>query len=369
VSAETPHDASSNSPDTIAAPGSFYIPSLDGIRALSFLLVFVAHAGLGDYIPGGFGVSVFFLLSGYLITTLLRMEYSRYREISLRSFYLRRVFRILPPLYIVLALGALLSHFDKSGPGIPLLGTLSQIFQVSNYYQIYSTLAPTIPGSGVLWSLAVEEHFYLIFPVLYLWMLRRFSAARQALVLLCLCGAALLWRCLLIYGLHADFNRTFFATDTRFDSILFGCIIAIVLNPMLNDPLYSALLRHMRWLLPVSTLLLLATFLTRNDEFRETFRYSLQGVALTPLFIAAIQYRSSPLVRFLNLGSVRFLGVLSYSLYLCHYIILTSIHDAWNGNQILIAILAFCAALLVATLIHYWVERPCARIRKRLSKA
>ena len=77
-----------------------YIPSLDGIRAIAFLFVFIAHAGLDKIVPGGFGVTIFFFLSGYLITSILRLEASRTHKISLRKFYLRRAFRILPPMYI-----------------------------------------------------------------------------------------------------------------------------------------------------------------------------------------------------------------------------------------------------------------------------
>jgi peptidoglycan/LPS O-acetylase OafA/YrhL len=86
-----------------------HIPSLDGLRAASFLLVFAAHAGLKDIIPGAFGVTVFFFLSGYLITTLMRGEVSRTGRVSLTSFYLRRALRILPPFYIVLVAATLLA--------------------------------------------------------------------------------------------------------------------------------------------------------------------------------------------------------------------------------------------------------------------
>ena len=116
--------------DSIAPPGSLYIPSLDGIRAISFFLVFFAHAGLGGIVPGGFGVSVFFLLSGFLITTLLRTEFARYQHVSLRDFYLRRVLRILPPLYVSLALAMVLSSIGTGAPGIPFAGTLAQALQV-----------------------------------------------------------------------------------------------------------------------------------------------------------------------------------------------------------------------------------------------
>jgi peptidoglycan/LPS O-acetylase OafA/YrhL len=356
--------------ETIAPRDSLYIPSLDGIRAISFFLVFFAHAGLGAIIiPGGFGVTIFFLLSGYLITTLLRLEFARYRRISLGGFYLRRVLRILPPLYVVLVLAVLLYRIGWGQSPIPVAGTVSQILQVSNYYQIYAMPAITMPGTGLLWSLAVEEHFYLLFPLLYVWMCPRFSGNRQAIILLGLCAAALAWRCILHFHFHADLMRSYYATDTRFDSILFGCAFAIAANPILHDPLHEWSIRQMKWLVPLSVIVLLATFLLRNDGFRDTLRYTLQGLALIPLFIAAIHYQKSWPVLFLNLPFVRFLGVLSYTLYLCHSVIMESVAVALPDRPVLTGAISLACALGFATLVHYGVERPCTKIRKRLSKA
>ncbi len=356
--------------ETIAPPDSLYIPSLDGIRAISFFLVFFAHAGLGaTIIPGGFGVTIFFLLSGFLITTLLRLEFARYRRISLGSFYLRRVLRILPPMYVSLVLALLIYHAGAGHPPIPIAGTLSQALQVSNYYQIYAANPITTPGTGVLWSLAVEEHFYLLFPVFYAWMCPRFSASRQAFILLLLCAGALAWRCVLHFGLHADVLRTYYASDARFDSILLGCVFAVAANPLTRDPMHERILKHMGWLLPLSLSVLLGAFLVRNDGFRETFRYTVQGLALIPPFIAAIHYRKSPVVRFLNLPFMRFLGVLSYSLYLCHAIFLVSIEGLAGGSSFLTGAISLAAALCFATVVHYAIERPCTKIRKRFSKA
>ena len=89
----------------------FHIPSLDGIRGIAALIVFMSHAALPEIFPGAFGVTVFFFLSGYLITTLLRREYASTGKIALKPFYLRRVYRILPPLYIVLTIAVLLDVF------------------------------------------------------------------------------------------------------------------------------------------------------------------------------------------------------------------------------------------------------------------
>jgi peptidoglycan/LPS O-acetylase OafA/YrhL len=361
--------ASARPQESIAPPDTLYIPSLDGIRAVSFFLVFFSHAGLGGLVPGGFGVSIFFLLSGFLITTLLRTEFARYRRISLRNFYLRRVLRILPPLYVVLALAMVLSSSGPGAPGIPFAGTLAQALQVSNYYEIYASHMLTMPGSGVLWSLAVEEHFYLVFPLLYLWMCPRFSVGRQSLTLLTLCAAALAWRFILHLHFHADFVRTYYATDARFDSILFGCLFAIAANPVLHDPLHGWFLRRMKWLVPLCVVVLLGTFLVREQSFRETLRYTLQGLALIPLFIAAIHYQKSWPVLFLNLPVVRFLGVLSYTLYLCHDVIMETVARVRMTGGFVTGAVSLACALAFATLVHYWIERPCTKIRRRLSKA
>jgi len=354
--------------ETIAAPNSLYIPSLDGIRAISVMLVFFSHAGLGSILaPGGFGVTIFFLLSGFLITTLLRLEFSRYQRISLGDFYLRRVLRILPPLYVSMALAIVLYLLEPGHQALPVAGTVAQALQVSNYYLIYASHGVILPGTGVFWSLAIEEHFYLLFPVLFAWMCPRFSVNRQTIILLGLCAVALAWRCILHFQ-GAALLRTYYGTDTRFDSILLGCVFAIVANPVLHDPLHEWFIARMKWLLPLAVIVLLGTFLIRSDNFRETFRYTLQGLALVPLFIAAIHYQSSWPVRFLNLPFMRFLGVLSYTLYLGHAIIMEYVHRNLPANDLVVGAVSLGCAIGFATLVHYWIERPCAQIRKRLSK-
>jgi peptidoglycan/LPS O-acetylase OafA/YrhL len=355
--------------ESIVPKGGLYIPSLDGIRAISFFLVFLAHAGLGKVlVPGGFGVTIFFLLSGFLITTLLRMEYQRFKRVSLKDFYLRRVLRILPPLYVTIVLSVLIVLLGRVSTGIPFQGTLSQVFQYANYFEIYSNNPVSMPGTGVFWSLAVEEHFYLLFPIFYIWMCGRFSNSRQAVVLAMLCAAALIWRCVLCFHFHASADRIYLATDTRFDSILLGSIFAIVASPILRDPLHERLVAHLRWLVPVSVAVLLVTFLCRSEGFRNTLRYTLQGLALMPLFIAAIRFQDSWVVKILNLSWVRFLGVLSYSLYLCHSIILEAVIRTWHAGPVFTAVAGIIGAMIFATFVHYAVERPCTKIRKRLSQ-
>ena len=260
----------------------FHIPSLDGLRTLSFAVVFAAHAGLYYVVPGGFGVTVFFFLSGFLITTLLRLEFDKTGSVSLRKFYVRRALRILPPFYLVLFVAsALVALGAVAGPVEPR-AVLAQSLHYANYFIIGHGSGGFAPGTAVYWSLAVEEHFYLLFPLLYLSLRKRgVSAAGQALTLGALCVVILGWRCLLVYGLHSSVDRTYVASDTRFDSILFGCMLAVFGNPMLDTPrigdrVWKAVL------LPLGVLGLLASFLIATADFAKACATRCRGWRSSP---------------------------------------------------------------------------------------
>jgi peptidoglycan/LPS O-acetylase OafA/YrhL len=351
-----------------AGGASRHIPSLDGIRAISFLLVFVAHCGL-EIIPGGLGVTIFFFLSGYLITTLMRSEFDRNGRVSFSDFWLRRALRILPQFYLVLAAAygsaVLLGQFHLLQWHI----LLAQALHVTNYWIIAEGYEgfPNFTGTVVYWSLAVEEHFYVIFPFLYVWMRRRNMAGRQqAVLLLSLCGVIVAWRCWLVLGLHVATDRTYMASDTRIDSILFGCVLAVYRNPVRDRvPGSESLWRIL--VVPLAVLALLLTLFVRAEWFRETLRYSLQGMALIPLFAAAIRFPGWLVFRWLNWRPVAFLGVLSYSLYLVHFGAIFIVRDALHGAApVLTGVLAFSGALVVAWILYRFVERPCAVLRRRL---
>ena len=346
------------------ARGGFHVPSLDGIRAVSFLLVFVAHAGLQDYVPGGFGVTVFFFLSGYLITTLLRMEHDAHGTISFSQFYLRRALRILPPFYIVMVAAAIAAGMGVISGGLHPEALAAQALYYANYYIVGHGYNDLPSGTGVYWSLAVEEHFYLVFPALFFVLRRYLPRKRQALVLLGLCAAVLGWRLILVYGMHSATDRTYLASDTRVDSILFGCALALYGNPAVDGP---SRISESGWkwgLLPASLLLLLFTFVFRDPGFRQTFRYTLQGIALAPLFVVAMRYPDWGPFRLLNLRAVSFLGVISYSLYLVHHVLLDVVGSVPSLSR---AALALSASIAVAYAMYVLVEKPCGRLRRRLA--
>lgn len=346
--------------------GAGYIPSLDGIRAISFLMVFAGHGGLGNIVPGGFGVTVFFFLSGYLITTLMRIEASRTGMVDVQKFYIRRVLRILPPFYLVLAVAIALNAVKLLGGSFHPAAVLAQLGQVSNYYLIknHSLIEATpsifIAGTVVLWSLAVEEHFYLVYPFFYRWLRGLDSQRRQAAVLSGLCLLVLLWRIFLIYGLSSPGERTEAGTDTRIDSILFGCLLAVAGNPVLDPK--PGWTRHLRVVTLLAVATLLFTFLYRDSNFRYSYRYTLQGLALLPCFTVAIRSRGA-LFAFLNWEPLRFLGVISYCLYLIHLCALDAVERLLGRPGILASCIALACSIAFAIIVHYAVEIPSQKLR------
>jgi peptidoglycan/LPS O-acetylase OafA/YrhL len=332
-----------------------HIPSLDGIRALSFLLVFVAHAGLDKYVPGGLGVTIFFFLSGFLITTLMRKEYAKSGTLNLKHFWARRALRILPPFYIVLAVATLATATAAAGP------FLAQAFHFTNYWVINHGYDGMAQGTGVYWSLSVEEHFYILFPWIFLAM-QRLNRQNQVGVIYAACALVLAWRCWLVLHGHVSTDRTYMGTDTRIDSILFGCALAIwnVDNRKFIER---------RWYFYTAAALVLLGFclIVRSDVFRETLRYTLQGLALTVVFIAAVKFPRWLPMRVLNWKPVAFLGVLSYSLYLLHFAVIFAVQAAVpNVPALAQGLIAFAISLCCSYVIYIVIEKPCAKLRHNL---
>jgi peptidoglycan/LPS O-acetylase OafA/YrhL len=353
----------------VSAPGSAsHIPSLDGIRAVSFLVVFLGHAAPRHMpVTAEFGVTVFFFLSGFLITTLMRTEFEKHGSINVRHFYLRRALRILPPFYLVW-LAATLAALLLYPPGTLYGPTMAaQLLFVANYEGLYA-LNREAPGTGVLWSLAVEEHFYLLFPWLYIalqkWHIPR---RRQAWLLWGLCALILAWRFIMTLVIHADSKRIYIATDTRVDSILFGCALAVYGNPALDEPSGTPNLWKY-WLLPAALVALGLTCAYHGDVYRQTWYFTAQGVVLTLLFTAAIRFYTWPLFRILNARPVIFIGALSYSLYLVHQVVLRAVGRLWpQGNAVSRAGVTLAASMILAWAIYRLIETPCARLRKQLT--
>jgi peptidoglycan/LPS O-acetylase OafA/YrhL len=349
------------------------IPSLDGLRAISILLVLVSHAGYGSVVPGGLGVTIFFFLSGYLITTLLVDERERSGRIHIGKFYLRRVFRLFPPLVVTLVIAYSLVFLGLLDGGVSWKGVLAQLLYFANYYGLFFDSGnTTAAGTGILWSLAVEEHFYLIYPAVLAGLLA-LGLSRQRIVgvLAIACLAVLAWRMHIASQPTFEIERTYYSSDTRVDSIVFGCLLALTANPRsakagTSNPFFE---QTPAALLAVSAAIMVLTIAWRDTYFRETFRYSLQGLALMPVFYFAIKYAAHFPFTLLNRPWVVRIGVYSYAMYLIHYVVIKAIEKnaPWlAAAKPLLVLMTFIIAMLYAAILDVYVDRYFRRLRKRL---
>lgn len=340
------------------------IQGLDGIRACAFLLVLCGHCGL-SWIPNGFGVTVFFFLSGYLITTLLRQEWLRSGSVSVSKFYVRRAFRILPPLYCALVLAVAMAGFGVLHHPVQWKAVVAIQLFLTNYAAL--TPGVSIPlGLSPLWSLAVEEHFYLLFPWVYLLLLRAETRrGRQAAYLAAACGLVLCWRVVLMMDFHVFWNRVYTGTDTRLDSILFGAILAIVANPVF-DRVPGATRRRCAVAALFGVCILLASIAMRSEVFRQTLRYSIQGVALAPVFFYIVRYSDSWATRCLEWKPLTRIGDWSYALYLIHYTVMFSVETWITSNPVAKLLLTLIISVGLAELVRQYVEKPMNKLRNRV---
>lgn len=349
----------------VAKGRGFRISSLDGLRALAIMLVFAGHSEqLPKVIEPGVGVTIFFFLSGYLITTLLRREYDLHGHISLKDFYQRRVWRIFPPLYVALVVGLAITLTGVLPGDVSPGGTVSSFLHFANYWMVF--FDEGIPTAlRVLWSLAVEEHFYLLFPLAYVWMRKRLMPAKkQAIIFSVLCAVVLAWRSFVWIAMDVSIGHIYYSTDTRLDSILWGCVFAIVANPVIDKP-FGPDWFWMGIAVPLGALL--TVFGTKGTDLSPTIGYTLQAVGMALAFTAVIRFPTFFPFRFLNWRPVVWLGMVSYSFYLVHRFFILWPYENLNINPWLSAGLALTGATLAAWAMHHWVERPAAKMRDRLA--
>jgi len=344
------------------------------MRAISVLIVVLGHSGLQAVVPGGLGVTIFFFLSGYLISTLMLSEHERTGGLNILNFYARRVFRLMPPLVISLAIAYALTYFGLLAGAITSKGLAAQLLYFANYYGLFFDPGNTIPeGTGILWSLAVEEHFYIFYPLLMTLLLgSRLRPRTTGALLGIVCLAVLAWRFHLVQSPGFFPDRTYYASDTRIDSIVYGCILALVMNPA-RQPQRPGAMSMAQWaVFATAAAAMLLTLLYRDPTFRETTRYSIQGLALMPIFYFAVRFSDNRLFRWLNSPWAVTLGVYSYAIYLIHYVVIGFIDKNFPAIAAKSFIL-FPAALLIsiayAAAVEHFVEPYFKQLRRKFRSA
>jgi peptidoglycan/LPS O-acetylase OafA/YrhL len=356
------------------APHIAYRPGLDGLRALAVIAVFLYHSRI-DWMPGGFlGVDLFFVLSGYLITSLLLVEWEARNRIDLRRFWLRRARRLFPALVVVVLAALILGAIFARGDLARTRGdAISSLFYYTNWHLVLANHSYFVRmGSPSLlqhlWSLAVEEQFYLIWPLLLVPGL--VLVGRKRLPLLIVAGiagsAALMW---LLYK-PTDPSRVYYGTDTRAFLLLMGILLALV---------WPAIER-MRRSLPLLELLGVAALVgsvllfRQMQDFNPTL-YRGGDVAAAFCFavlIAAVAHPMTGLGRALGVAPLRWLGERSYGIYLWHWLVIAlmrpGVDISWTGPGVVVAQAAI--VLSAATLSFRYVEQPIrtGSLQRRLAE-
>lgn len=348
-----------------------HIRYIDGLRGMAILIVVLSHAGLGWIIPGKFGVTLFFFISGYLITKLLMLETEEKGRIRLRDFYLRRLFRLYPALLVMTGLSCLFGWLLLCP--IPWQDILAALFYFTNYY--IGWIRPVVPDCfrllDIIWSLSVEEHFYFFFPFITGLLLGDGSIAKRKIfqyVLFALCILALACRCwLYLHDFSTDPNgvagRVYFSTHMRMDSILWGCIASFWLFGGRSARFVRLASGRLGFF--AGLILLLLSFTIRWEAFRQTFLFTFQGVGLL-LVVPSLHFSRLHKIRsLLELPWLQFIGRISYSLYLFHWGA-SKLANHWFVEHSLRWQLLFWPLSIALTLFSYYcVEKPFVSLRRR----
>jgi peptidoglycan/LPS O-acetylase OafA/YrhL len=340
-------------------PTAGYRPWLDGLRGIAVLLVVAEHVGqVGSLrVPEGLGetgVGIFFGLSGYLITGLLVDEWTTAGRVSLRRFYVRRVARLLPALLVMLTL-CNLGYLALGRHGI-LRGSLYALSYVANYATILT--GNYVPGYGQTWSLAVEEHFYLVCPLALVAVLARGSNVHRLLRwTLLACGVALAWRCFLVLATSAPDLLMYHGSLERADALLYGCVAALAVRTGWRPG------RWMGWCGAV--ILCVTVVLTDRGPFGMTLVQAAIGVASAALAVSLDHHPGSP-PRLLSARPLVWVGLVSYGIYLWHWPLLSMAGTVGADTPLGALVVGFAITPAVAALSYYLVERPArVAIRRR----
>ncbi len=332
------------------------------MRAISVLLVILGHLGI-PYMPDGHGVMIFFVISGFLITWLLLKENETTGTVSLRDFYIRRMLRLFPAFYVFwivyVALAVLFKHESYWAQ------YFSAFFYVSNYYS--AIVKPDHMALAHTWSLAVEEQFYVLWP----WLFFRYRNDLKALtyILSSLIVLGWIYRLCLWFWFQASHVWMFCSFDTRMDQLAVGCLLAILLKRRAGEEVFGRLCGSP--LYPLITLALLCASIGRGMSTDETYLFtvgfSLDAILIAVLLSQLIALTGSPLWKWLDSAPLRYVGRVSYGVYLYHWLVDWSL---LNTRMTILPVpikivIAVGASVGLATMSYFIIEKPFLVMKNR----
>lgn len=347
-------------------PAINHIPALDGIRAVAVSLVVIFHV-LPLSLTGGFlGVDIFFVLSGYLITLLLLQEFKICGGIHFRYFYLRRALRLIPAFFLLVCTYLICSYvfttsWDEFSPHAES-GVIS-FFYLANWARAFDWYPATNYLSHT-WSLAIEEQFYLFWPVCLVFLARLFRRIEWGVILgaVCLLVATWGWRYYLLDA-GASYSRVYNGLDTRMDALMFGALAAAFYCAKKPSD------RYLRYISPVITLIALALVvgmvMTSHWDARVLYVWQLPVIHIAcAIAIFNLSHARGLVAVLLSQKPLVYIGRISYGVYLWHFPVLVVLAAFdWTGVSLLGA--TFICTLIIASASYYALELPALKLKRK----
>lgn len=347
-----------------------YITGLDGIRAIAVIMVLAYHLKLALFKSGFLGVTVFFVLSGYLITGILISEVEEEGTIDLKNFWLRRIRRLVPAVMsmavVIIFVSAVVNRiiFTKGCKDF-----LASVLGFNNWWQIFNKVsyfeAAGVPSPFThCWSLAIETQFYLIYPLILLgiYKLAKSRGEGQAKRGLLFAGVTLLLALIsvilmiVLFDPQQDASRVYYGTDTRAFSLLFGALLAILWEYRMVPRKLSASVNMVLGSLSFAVLLVMTIAINGSSNFWYRGGQFI-GTILTVLVIYTVSGRKTWLIRFLSNPVLKWIGDRSYSIYLWHYPIILLISKGIKASW-WITLIEIVLSVVLAELFYRFIETP-----------
>jgi peptidoglycan/LPS O-acetylase OafA/YrhL len=344
-----------------------YLPELDGLRGLAIIFVILFHANFSFFSGGFIGVEIFFVLSGFLITSLLIQEFDSTGTIKLSYFYMRRVLRLGPALLLLLIAFCILSFLllSEEKANRNFIDVLISLFYLSNWARAFDFYPPDFLGHT--WSLSIEEQFYILWPIILLILLRANKKNRLPIICFAVMVALVSWL-LRIYFVMSDvpLERVYNGLDTRADSLMVGCALGVLIpSRLISEKIKDALSGWLEYIAPFSiALLLFLSFISNWQDNRIHYLGFFVVELLVAILILDIIINENSMARkILAMRWLVWVGSISYGLYLWHYPIFKTMF-ALGFNGLMVVLLGTFVTFIIAICSYYFLERPMLKFKK-----
>ncbi len=338
------------------------IPGLDGFRMIAVLAVMVSHAGFSSFFSARHGVAGFFVLSGFLITWLLLNEHRNQGHISLKNFYIRRTLRIFPAYYVFLLVSVFWDIFRNNPESRELI--LPGLFYYVNYHNALEGHSNS--SLAHLWSLAVEEQFYLLWPLIFISLMVRGKACALRFLLFS-CLVVLVWRSYAFSVLNLGTSYVYNAFDTRFDNLAIGCGLAFLFERARFRLIADRLSKHF-WMPMVPLALLAFSSSVENPDYKYGPAFTIDAVLLAMFLVQVMRLSRGRVWGWLNSRPVVFLGVISYPTYLWHVWGLQAGEKVPLASNEVKLFLGIIFSYVLATGSYFVIEKRFLRLKDRFEK-